>query len=300
MREAYISWEPVKKLSFYLYIIWLLIIVISGEENTVLKGFNISRFLLFPGRKLYGFLIETEPKPGILSKISAVPARHNVVILYVSYAMPPEAGENIVGLSFVDLTGADVSAEELADEVRRIKCVKDVKVISPKIEGFIADDFSCILQMGDDRCIILRRQGYRGLITNIRERFGSGGEAFLYYIGFETGVEYGKSHKEIGLKLGIVDPIKIYRDISASLFNSVGFGRMKVIKISANPLEATIRVYDSFECELGLEAGKPYSHLIRGMHAGVLTALFNRRMKAEETECIAKGDPYCEFKVKPM
>jgi len=214
--------------------------------------------------------------------------------------MSPEVGENIVGLSFVDLTDADVSAEELADEVRRIRGVKDVKVISPKIEGFIADDFSCILKMGSDRCIILRKQGYKGLITNIREKFGTGGEAFLYYIGFETGVEYGKSHREMGLKLGIVDPIKIYRDISASLFNSVGFGRMEVVKISANPLEATIRVYDSFECELGVGTGKTYSHLIRGMHAGVLTALFSRKMKAEETKCIAKGDPYCEFKVKPM
>jgi len=214
--------------------------------------------------------------------------------------MSPEVGENIVGLSFVDLTDADVSAEELADEVRRIRGVKDVKVISPKIEGFIADDFSCILKMGSDRCIILRKQGYKGLITNIREKFGTGGEAFLYYIGFETGVEYGKSHRGMGLKLGIVDPIKIYRDISASLFNSVGFGRMEVVKISANPLEATIRVYDSFECELGVGTGKTYSHLIRGMHAGVLTALFSRKMKAEETKCIAKGDPYCEFKVKPM
>jgi len=200
----------------------------------------------------------------------------------------------------VDLTEADISAEELADEVRRIKGVKDVKVISSQIEGFIADDFSCILRTGGDRCIILRKQGYKGLIANIRERFGTGGEAFLYYIGFETGVEYGKSHREMGLELGVVDPARIFRFIGTSLFNSVGFGRAEVINVSANPPEATLRIYDSFECELGLETGKPCSQFIRGMLAGVLTALFNRKMKAEETKCIAKGDPYCEFTIKPI
>ncbi|MCD6469268.1 hypothetical protein J7L29_00510 [Candidatus Bathyarchaeota archaeon] len=264
-----------------------------------MKGINVSRFLFLPGRKLYGFLVEAEPKPGVLSRISAVPAWHDATILYISYAMPPEGGENIVGLSFVDLTDADVSAEELAEEVLHIKGVKDVKVINPEIEGFIADNISGILQIGDDRCIILRRQGYRGLITNIREKFGTGGEAFLYYIGFETGVEYGKSHREIGLKLGVADPVRILKVIGGSLFSCVGFGRAEVVNASANPPEATIRIYDSFECELGLESGGPYSHLIRGMLAGVLTVIFNRRMRAEERKCIASGDPYCEFTIKP-
>ena len=72
-----------------------------------------------------------------------------------------------------------------------------------------------------------------------------------------------------------------------------------MVNASANPPEATIRIYDSFECELGLESGGPYSHLIRGMLAGVLTVIFNRRMRAEERKCIASGDPYCEFTIKP-
>ena len=119
---------------------------------------------------------------------------------------------------------------KIAEEIGQIKGVKDVKIISLMIERFIADNISHILRMMDERCIIIWKQGYGGLITDIRKRFGTGGEAFLYYVGFESCVEYGKSHMAIGLKLGIVDSIKIFRAISAGLFNSVDFGRREVEK----------------------------------------------------------------------
>lgn len=265
----------------------------------VFEGFNIGRFLLLPGRKLYGFVVEAEPKPGVLSEIAGIPSRYNAVILYVSYSMLVPGEKTITALSFVDLTSADVSAEELMEEVRRLSSVKAVKMVKPVAEGFVVDNFFSRLRLHENRAIILREQGYRGLISGIRERFGSGGEAFLYYVGFEIGVGYGRSHRELGLKLGITDPVRVYRDISVNLFNSVGFGRMEVVEIRRYPPGATLRVYDSFECELGLGAGKPYSHLIRGMIAGVLTVLFDRKVKARETRCIARGDQYCEFEVSP-
>ena len=270
-----------------------------GREQ-VSGSFEIGRFMVFPDRKLYGVLVEAENKPGVLSEVSAVPAKYNANIVYLAFSALLPTKKTITGLVFLDLTNADASLEELANDVRKIESVREVKIIYPPVEGFIADNFSNRLLMNGDRAIIIRLQGYKGIVEDIRKHFGTAGEAFLYYAGFDSGVEYAKSHKEIGRKLGLTDPTKIFQLISTSLFSCVGFGKMKTLKLTAEPPKARIRIYNSFECELGIGTGKPFSHLVRGMIAGALTTLFNTKMQATETKCIAKRDPYCEFSVKAL
>jgi predicted hydrocarbon binding protein len=104
---------------------------------------------------------------------------------------------------------------------------------------------------------------------------------------------------DIAAKLGLADSAQILKLISVNLFNTMGYGKIEVRTLKTNPTKAIIRVYDSFECELGMGNGKPYSSFIRGMVAGFLTGLFNEKMNAKETLCIAKRDPYCEFTIKP-
>lgn len=259
--------------------------------------FNIGRFLIRPGRRLYGFLIKAKIRPDVLSKLSAIPAEHKVVIPYLAYSAD-ESGETATALAFLDFTNSDASPEELVRKVKQYDFVEEVIIIKPKINGFIADTVSKMLAVSGDRAVIFREPGYKGLVAGIR-KFGPGIEAFLYYLGVEAGLEFGKKHREAGEKLGIIKPEEIYRIISESLFNCVGYGLMKTVKIKAKPPYAVIRVHNCFECELGIGAEKPFSHLVRGMIAGVLTELLGVKMIAIETKCIAKGDPYCEFEVKP-
>jgi len=269
------------------------------DDGSTSGAFEIGRFLCFPDRKLCGVLIEAENKPGALSEISAVSGKHNASILYIAFSTSMPTKKTATGLAFLDLTDADVSAEELAREAQKIKAVKNVRIIYPPIEGFVADNFSSRLLMNGERAIIMRLQGYKGLVANIRKHFGTAGETFLYYIGFDSGLEYAKSHIEMAAKLGLTDPAQILKLISTSLFNCVGYGRMEVRRLETNPPKATIRVYNSFECELGIGSGKPFSFFTRGMVAGFLSGLFNEKMSAKETRCIAKRDPYCEFNIKP-
>jgi len=81
---------------------------------------------------------------------------------------------------------------------------------------------------------------------------------------------------------------------------SVGFGVMKVLKISENPPYAHLRVHRCFECECCTKSSDvPYSHLVRGMIAGAFTSVSGVEMFAREIRCIAEGDPYCEFEITP-
>jgi len=260
-------------------------------------SFNIGRFLVRPGRKLHGFLIKLKIRPGVLSKLSAIPAEQNIVIPYLAYSAD-QSGETAIALAFLDFTNSDISPKELVRKVKQYDFVEEVIIIKPKINGFIADTVSNPLTMSGDRAVIFREPGYKGLLASIR-KFGPGIEVFLYYLGVEAGLEFGKKHKETAKKLGIAKPEEIYRNISESMFNCVGYGLMETVKIKTRLPYAIIRVHNCFECELGIGTGKPFSHLVRGMIAGVLTALLGVKMTAIETKCIAKGDPYCEFEVKP-
>jgi len=260
---------------------------------------DIGRFLVLPGRKLYGFMVKSKVKPGVLQKIVSIPAEKGLTILYVSFSTPRKIGEPITGVGFLDFTDSKVTPKQLAEEIGKLDFVEEVEIIKPEIEGFIADTISFPLMVGDNRAILLRDVAIKGLVTNIRKHFGSGVEAFLYHLGFETGLEFGKNHKKLGELLGIKDKLEAFKHISTNMYLCVGYGYMEVLKLKEKPPYAFIRIYHCFECELGKGAKKPYSHLVRGMIAGALTEIFGKKMTAREITCIAKGDAYCTFEVKP-
>lgn len=260
------------------------------------SSFNIARFLVAPGRKIYGVLVEADLAAGILKEIAELALRHHVLIPMLHYS---STEDGVVGLGFVDLTGSDASPEKLAERLRCIKGVRNVQIIHPTVEGFAVHHLSARLMASGERAVIMRKPGYMGLIAGVREQFGEAGEAFLYQVGFEAGLRYGRAHRELAAKLSITDPIEVLCKITGPLCPSFGLGLFEVVEANLNPPEAIIRIHDSFECELIAGAKRPYSQLLRGMIAGIHTELFGRVMEAKEQKCIAKGDPYCEFKVTP-
>lgn len=252
-------------------------------------------FLL--GRRVFGVLVESELNPTVLEEIASLGLRHGVLIPTMQYNVVEGGG--IVGLGFVDMTDADISIEKLVQKIRDIEGIKNVQILYPTVEGFVADYNSVRLVLAGERAIIMRRPGYEGLIVGMKAQFGTAGEAFLYHTGYEAGMRYGRSHQDFAEKLGIKDPVQILCKISMPLYASVGLGKLEVVETCAEPPRAVIRIYMCFECELGVGAKKPYSNFVRGIFAGLLAQLFNRRMEAKERFCIAKGDPYCEFEITP-
>jgi predicted hydrocarbon binding protein len=113
------------------------------------------------------------------------------------------------------------------------------------------------------------------------------------------GAEAAVEHKKRAEALGLKEPDKITRILGATIFTSIGWGSMQIEEFTLNPPYALITVYNNFECETASASKKPYSQLTRGVIAGYLSHLLGLEMVLNETECIAKGDPYCRFECKP-
>jgi|Deesub1362B_J571_1020462.scaffolds.fasta_scaffold00004_355 predicted hydrocarbon binding protein len=261
--------------------------------------FDIGRFIVSSGRKIYGFLIKATFKHDNLLEIVSLLTKHNVKILFLSFSRPTIPAEVVTSLSFCDFTEADISVDELKKEIKLINSVEQIEIIYPETNGFIADTASFPLKIGENRAIIIRDIGYKGLLTDIRTKFGSAAEAFLYYLGFEAGLEYGKDHKRIAEEVGLKEAEEIHDNISMPLFISVGYGRMEKIEFKKDKPYVLLRVYDNFECELGKGSNTVFSHFVRGMIAGVLSELLGINIYTKEIRCIAMGDPYCEFESIP-
>jgi len=255
---------------------------------------DLSRMMVLPGRKLAGIAYDLKVDKDTFAAVADLSAKHGFVPLYANFSTRVYGRMRVVAL--MDMTDADISIEGWADELR-VKCdAKVLGLIKPVAEGILIDNLTERLTAGEERAIILRSRGYRRLIDGIKEQFGSGGELFLYCEGIEAGKGFGRLHRSAAEAAGIKDPIEIYRRVSIYAFQWAGFGRMDVIRLGYSG--GKIVVHGSFECEGARRTREPYGAFVKGIIAGVFTEVFGKPFRAEETECIAKGDPACVFEIK--
>ena len=259
---------------------------------------SIERFMFYEGRKLYGFRLEGgSSRPGIIATISSIISEKGLDITYFSTTGTVKLRERGGSIIFIDFTGSDVKPEDLAREFMALDFVDRVEIIKPRFEGFIADDVSFPVMLGGRRAIILSEPALKGFLIDFRRRLGTGGEAMLYHIGREVGVEGARDINQNAERIGVKD-LRDKLEIGM-LLQCLGYAIPEMVEFSEEPPYLKIRLQNSIECELGRGAGKPFSHYVRGMITGYTSELFQRDLLAEETRCIATGDPYCEFEVKP-
>lgn len=129
---------------------------------------------------------------------------------------------------------------------------------------------------------------------------GTPGEALLFHIGHNAGSSLARDTlKSVGSRQRAVEYLKMY-------FESLGLGLLDVVRF-VEGREAVIRIYDNIECMSmkGEALSRPEkaayytSNLIRGMIAGYFEKIFGTPVSVAETRCIVRGDPYCEFVVRP-
>ena len=256
--------------------------------------YEVGRYVHLPGHHPVGFLIELLPEAltmhGVLKEISHIFTLRNISILHFKMSRPI-LGKPIYILLFADIED-ERDIEYIKQELGKIKLIKEVKVVEPISNGFTIDNFFFPLTSMGQRVVILRKSLYEGMIKRLREEFGSGYEAVLYYIGIEMGREFYQDC----LSIAGNNTEKICK-VFEELFRAYGFGVLKIVNITPKT-ECVIRVYESFECELFKKRNRPSSHLVRGILVGWFSSLYNLNydyIRAIETTCIAMGDEYCEF-----
>ncbi len=260
--------------------------------------FEIGNFILEPGKFIIclNILLRAEAlhRSNVLASIFNVFSNYNISVMAVKTSAS-ESRNSIKVTVFADFTKNREFLKKVVEDIKGLNYVENVKIIEPLFNGLTMDTSYTYLTLADDRAIILRKPIYEGFIKGFREKFGQVASSFLYHIGFEAGRKAYESHLRIvgEAHRGSEKIIPFARE----LFKQIGFGILEFVKVDFINKTALIRVYNSFECELFKETGMAESHFIRGLLAGFMSSLFDIKVDAVETKCIAKGDPYCEFVV---
>jgi predicted hydrocarbon binding protein len=259
------------------------------------KPLNIGRIMVFDEKiRIYGVVIESKIEKGVLQKLCGLIENLGIAIRYVQYSMEKVDNPTITAIGFLDFSHSKVSPEELLNLLRSQKFIKSAHIINPSSNGMIYDSYFFPITLGSERVVIFRKCVYEALFNGIRRKFGSAGEAMLYYQGFSIGFEIYDEYAKIAKSEKLEDLIEVATAVNMTL----GWGIVDKVRVNIEKGTAKFRMYHNFECELGENNGKPYSQFYRGAIAGLFTRFFGKEVEVKETKCIAKGDPYCEFIIK--
>lgn len=245
--------------------------------------------------KIYGLALEAKVEKGNLRRLAELADSLDITIRYIQFSMEEAGKPTVNAIAFLDFSKAKATPQEALEILTNsYDFVKNARIIKPQGRGVIFDDYFFPLIAADERAVVFRKSVYEALFNGVKEKFGTAGDAMLYYQGFSIGAEILNHYMKIAKSDKIEDMVEVAKAINFTL----GWGVIDNVSIDAERGQAKLRIYQSFECELGKGRDKPQSQFYRGAIAGIFTRLFGKDVEVKETRCIAMGDQYCEFEVK--
>jgi len=240
-------------------------------------------------RRLVEFRVVKKNVVGALAKITALLAELGVDLCSGFLSAYPGEARSV--FSFVaDLSGVGVSPAVVAERLRGLDVVLDVRYSEPTIPGFMVDVLHFPLLSLGERSVSFTVRVLGAIFKRLYEVYGSGGAFILY----DMGVEAGRAKVEAVRSRYRLDG----RDVLELILEervAKGWCLPRLVEFNMNEARVEVDVYELFECG-AFRGGAAQSSFFRGYLAGVLRTLFRKDVEVVEDMCVAKGDEYCRFK----
>jgi len=244
------------------------------------------------GEKLYEVCVILKDVPGALAKVAKLFADANVNIKTSTSFYVPSYLEVGFWSSFIDISKAKQSIDELEKELRKLGVVVDVLFEEPKPAPFEVMHFPIL--HGKGRAVIMPVAVIWTLWEGLEKILQPSGLAAVHYdAGKNTGVHTAKRLKQ-KYDLGKTDLISSF----AQAMKATGWGIIEFHEVDFRRLSGTIIIKECFEAVAWRK--KPYKvcHWTRGVLAGFMSTVFEKTVEAVEVKCLATGDKHCEFKIQ--
>ncbi|MCX8183507.1 MAG: hypothetical protein N3F08_03720 [Crenarchaeota archaeon] len=258
------------------------------------KPIDLSRMISDPEQRIYFISLTLANKSGALASFLNILKKHEfnlVGILSESISRKEE-----IEVSMFLETPSKMNLRELETlinkeiNIEKIDVVKKIRIFDHS-GWFDEDSFHFPLKVGNYRAVIFPIPVLESLLIGLRDSLGKEiVQTIIWYQGREIGKNTLETYrKEYGIEgMNAVEMLKKRALI-------LGWARMEIIQLDEKVKKAVIRVFDNWECEMFKEKSTSQSHFIRGILSGFFSSLFREDVESEETKCIAKGDPCCEF-----
>ena len=191
---------------------------------------------------------------------------------------------------FAEVDNEGLTRDSIIRRLRRIPQITRFELDEGK-HGLVVDSIHYPLRFNTgQQGLIVSRSTFSRMLAHMREVFGSGGNVIAYQLGFSTGEE---DAEELLSALGKQRVLENLSDL-VKLYLALGWGIPRLFNLRLQPVQATLRISDSFECA-GVRASRPNSHFLRGHLAGMVKAILDKNVECLEVRCSATGSDFCEF-----
>jgi hypothetical protein len=146
------------------------------------------------------------------------------------------------------------------------------------------------IRIADTDWILMRSSTFRAMIEGTKKIMGSATEPIWWEIAKHAGTDFARELLKTG-----TDPEEVPTMLEI-FFTQGGWGMIKS-KIDLTKKEAVIRIENCATARKS-KSNKPICYFVSGFISGVADAILNEVTDCSETKCMAKGDPFCEFKVE--
>lgn len=143
--------------------------------------------------------------------------------------------------------------------------------------------------------LLIRPETIASLQKEIESHVGqfNAGEA-LYKAGFTGGKLSGTRYRE-EFNLTAHEAVKFM----CKMGTEIGWGAFRLVDFDSSGKSMVIEVdHSPFAKAYGTSDGEGVCHLIRGVLGGLAHAVFNNKVSAVESDCLALGNPNCRFEVE--
>ncbi|MBO3799996.1 MAG: hypothetical protein FGF52_02925 [Candidatus Brockarchaeota archaeon] len=261
----------------------------ASNGEGIPKDFLCEAYL--PRSKLAEFYLKL--KSSSLEKVTKMLLEKKIVEIYGFQNLDLEKGEIIKGF-LADISGSNEDARDIAESLKNINGVLEVKFSDNSLDGLIIDELFFPLMVGGERSFTLRVESFGAILKRLYEKFGTGAAVILYEMGLGMGESKFKSvvNKYHVDKQTAVKIILAERSAKGWCISQLeGYGKNG----------AVIVVRELFEClPFKNNQERPISHFFRGYLTGIFQQAYGKSVNVTEVECIAKGESFCKFIIQAV
>jgi predicted hydrocarbon binding protein len=248
-------------------------------------------FYFYDGKvKTFQIIVMMKDVPGALN--SVLERLRDRVNLISSFSYSLEDGTAIWS-GFGKALSTSETAEGLRQFLTGLKTVQDAEV-SASNKGLLIDSFHVGLvdSMGVPR-MVLSTPALRRVFSDVVQMFGSGGATLL----FEEGLSMGKDNASFVKKLVGPGIARAKAQELLGMYAAMGWG-VHVPREWKPGEKFTLKIDGCFECG-GEKGSRASCDFQRGHLVGLLSSFYDVALDCAETKCYARGDPTCEFELRP-
>jgi predicted hydrocarbon binding protein len=260
----------------------------EGPSKRLSKEILVGR--IEPGARLAQVVVKMKDEVGAMADVNSIIASQKVDVRQsLTYSLPHE--QLAVYNAFVSLNDSKVSLNRLVERLEESAFVIEVQAFEGR-EGAVVDVISFPVNWQGRRVVILAQHAIARMFEGIFSLFGSGGLVVLY----EQGMDYGRDLAEHFIRVLGKDFLVRNPDYLLNVLAATGWGIPELSGSNSDFPDMGVKLSSCLECD-GRSSNQTVCSFVRGFLAGVFGTIASRTVHCEESRCIAKGDPACQFEL---